>query len=756
MVSEPPNRPGRDATLAIDGLLRRLPRPHEPQRPPLRLVIRTSLTVTCLAVGSALAQSQNPNTDPQDPPGQQPKPAQAAELPEQVFVSAEKWNGPAAQDMPRSFTPISERLRKDAGITSIEEAARFVPNALVTGFTARRLSFPYVRGVGSGQGDPAVATFVDDVPQLSISSTNLSLVGLDRIEILRGPSGALWGRNTIGGAINLITKEPEFQNGAELFASVGNFNSQRYEVRATGPITEDSLAASVSASYERRDGFTDNTFTGNDVDFRESTFARGQVLWAPDDDNTVRFVLYGEGTRDGGFVLSDVGGLRSNPYRINQDFEGSTDRDILAASVIWEHTGDGFDFTSITSAQTWEIDETSDFDFSQIDGVRRYTSEEEDYAYQEFRLQSNGDYDPSDRDATGMRWLAGVSGFYSDERRSAANEFRPGGAGIIFAPSMVGTDRSVGDFQSYALSAFGQVSMLLGSGLEVSGAVRYDYEDKKAGINRTFSVSGFTSPLATTSQSRSFDRVLPRASITWRANDDVTSYFTIARGFKAGGFNLTAPSGQESFGVESSWTYELGVKSRWLDDRVQANAAVFFVDWDDMQLSQFDPMAGGFVSNAGESTSQGIELELVGEATDELTVFGTAGYLDTEFDRFTDQFGQDVSGRSLPFAPEWTFGAGAQYRQRIDDDLAAFARIDYFHVGEFYYDAGNLGRERYNLTNLRIGVDYENWRVDLFMHNAFDEEYVSLAFQANPADPTQFVGQNGAPRTYGLSVRVTF
>jgi len=721
-------------------------------------VIRSALSVACLTLGSALAQSPAPQDPPAPKPdGQQPNdPAPTTELREQVFVSAEKWNAQSGADVPRSLTPISERLLRDAGIQSIEEAARFVPNALVTGFSARRLSFPYVRGVGSGQGDPAVATFVDDVPQLSVSSTNLSLVGLERIEVLRGPSGALWGRNTIGGAINLITKEPSWQRGADLFASLGNFNSQRYEVRATGPITDETLAASVSASYERRDGFTDNTFTGNDVDYRESTFARGQVMWAPDDRNTVRFVLYGEGTRDGGFVLSDVATLRNNPFRINQDFEGRTERDILAGSVIWNHYGDDFEFTSITSAQSWDIDETADFDFSQLDGVRRFTNEEEDYAYQEFRLQSADAYDPSDRDATGLRWLVGASGFYSDEQRSAANEFRPGGVGIIFPASQVGTDRSVGDFESWAMSVFGQVSALLGGGLELSGAVRYDYEDKKAGINRTFTVSGFTAPLASTSQSRSFDRVLPRASITWRPNDDVTSYFTIARGFKAGGFNLTAPTGQESFGVETSWTYELGVKSRWMDDKVQANAALFFVDWDDMQLSQFDATAGGFVSNAGESTSQGVELELAGQVTESLTVFGTAGYLDTEFDRFTDQFGQNVAGRSLPFAPDWTFGAGAQYRQRIDDDFAAIARIDYFHVGEFFYDAGNLGGDRYNLTNLRLGVDCDNWRVDLFMNNVFDEEYVSIAFQANPADPTQFVGQNGAPRTYGLSVRVTF
>ncbi len=736
--------------------------PHN--TPPARL--RFALAASLFVAGGVVAQgAAAAPTKPQDPA--KPPRGEAPEQSEQVLVTAEKWGGQRLADLPRSVTPITSELLRDAGVQSIEEAARFVPNALVTGFTSRRLSFPYIRGVGSGQGDPAVATFVDDVPQLSVSSTNLSLVGLDRVEVLRGPSSALWGRNTIGGAINLITKEPEWQPRAELFASAGNFGAQRYEVRATTPftdsVTEDTLAASVSASYERRDGFTENQFTGNDVDSRESTFARTQLVWTPDDRNTIRFSIYGEETRDGGFVLGSLGpspfggaGLKADPYRVNQDFEGRTDRDILAGAMVWTHYGDGFRVTSISSAQSWQIEESADFDFSQIDGVRRFTEEEEDYAYQEFRVQSDGDYDPRDLASTGVRWLFGLSGFYSEEQRSAANEFRQGGVGVLFGQQQVGTDQSVGEFQSWTASAYGQVSALLGDGLEVSGALRYDLEDKRAEVDRTFTAGGFAAPLASAREGRSFSRVLPRASITYRPNHDVTSYLTVARGFKAGGFNLTAPQGQEAFGTETSWTYELGLKTSWMDERLQANAAVFFVDWEDMQLSQFDANAGGFVSNAGESTSRGVELEVVGEVSDALTVFGTAGYLDTEFDRFTDQFGQDATGQRLPFAPDWTVGAGAQYRRQIGERYAAFARVDYFHVGQFYYDAANLGGEQYDLTNLRVGLDYENWRVDVFVNNAFDQDYVSLAFQANPADPTQFVGQNGAPRTYGLSLRVTF
>lgn len=709
------------------------------------LAVSAATSATAVAAPLMLPQAPQPGAtggdEPQDP--QKKK--------QQVVVTAEKQGAQPVSEVPRSVTAIGRKQIRDAGLNSIEDAARFVPNTLVTGFTARRLSFPYIRGVGSGQGDPAVATFVDDVPQLSISSTNLAFTGIDRIEVLRGPSSVLWGRNTIGGAINLKSQKPSWETGGEFRASYGNYNSRRYQVRATGAISE-SLATSVDASYEVRDGYTDNTFTGNDIDDRESTFARIQFLWAPDDDNEVHVSIYGEGTRDGGFVLTDVGGLRANPFRVNQDFEGRTERDILAGSVVWNHYGNDFEFTSITAAQGWDIQETADFDFQPLDIVRRATTEEEDYVYQELRLSSVTDENLDAGKKDGVKWLVGASGFYSDAQRSAANDFRPGSMAINPMIAAEGIDRAAGSFESWSASVFGQVTMMWKNGFEAAGAVRYDYESRDATINRTF--SGF--PTGGSQGDRSFERILPRGSIAYRCCEDFKSYFSVARGFKAGGFNLTAPTGSESFGTETSWAYELGVKSQWLDDRLSANAAVFYVDWDDMQLSQFDPMAGGFVSNAGKSSSQGIELELAGQICEHWSVFGTAGYLDTEFDSFIDQFGQDVSGRSLPFAPEFTFSAGSQYTQKLSDDAVGFARIDWFHVGEFFYDAGNLGAERYNLTNLRLGWTRKNVRIEGFCSNLFDEEYVAIAFQANPANPTQFVGANGAPRTYGVSFAVTF
>lgn len=731
----------------------------------------TSLATTsgCLAAALALTDlvvAQDPPQDPPVkanapiPPGTQSAGAGDGQEPrrttEPIVVSAQKWGDENVKDVPMSITPISAETIRQAGIRAIDEAARYVPNTFVTGFTARRLSFPYIRGVGSGEGDPAVATFVDDVPQLSTSNTNLSFAGLDRVEIMRGPNSALWGRNTVGGAINLITKQPRFDYGADLRTTLGNYDSQYHEVTATGPIIEDELAFSFSGSYEKRDGYTTNTVTNSDVDSRDSAFGRAQLLWNAGDSSVVRVILHGEETRDGGFVLAPLGGpsgLRNNPYRIAQDFVGETDRDILSASVVWDYYGDQFDFKSITSAQGWDIDESADFDFSQLDGVRRFTNEKQDYIYQEIRFESSDS-------ATGPRWLVGMSGFRSDATRSAINDFRPGGAGILFPVTNVGQDDASGNFENLAISAFGQLAVPFGDRFEATIALRYDYEEVDARITRVFQSGGFTVPVSATDQDRSFERILPRASLGWDVCDRVTAYASASRGFKAGGFNLTAPSGNESFSTETSWTYEIGAKTDWCDERIQANVALFWIDWQDMQLSQFDATAGGYVTNAGESTSRGVELEVSAVVCDGFTVFGSAGFLDTEFDAFTDSFGQNVAGNDLPFAPEFTSSLGGQYTQQLTDDVAAFARADWFHTGEFYYDAGNLGADEFNLVNFRLGANGEvgnvGWDLAVFLHNAFDEEYVPIAFQANPADPTQFVGQNGTPQTWGVTGRLVF
>jgi iron complex outermembrane receptor protein len=676
----------------------------------------------------------------------------ATVLPE-VLVTPRKW-AEGELDVPQSMTVIPESALRDAGSASLRDATLFVPNATLVEFTARRLSFPFVRGIGSGQGDPAVATYVDGVPLLFGSATNLPLLNVERIEFLRGPQGTLYGRNALGGLIHVFTRPPPDRPEVSAGTTAGSHGLREGSFSLGAPLADGVLSVGLAGLLTRRDGFTENDFTGHEVDDRDTLFSQGQVLLTPDGENEIRLGLLVERTRDGGFALSDLAGLRDRPHHISQDFEGVTERDVLLPSLSWTRRGDAVDLVSLTSFQSLDLRETSDFDFSTQDFVRRRADEESRALVEEFRVSSPArDRAESDGEVE-LRWLAGLLAFAADSDRGAANEFRPGGVGII--TPIPGIDDSSGSFRDRNLGLFGQACLALPGGVEAGAGLRYDYEAKDARLRRSFTSDGTRLSSETHRLHEHFDELLPRFDLGLRVSEEMRLYGYAARGFKAGGFNLDAPEGLLPYGPETSWTFEAGAKTAWFDGLLRFDGALFLIDWDDMQLSQFDQTVGGYVTNAGAATSRGLEAELSARPVDEVDLFASFGLTDTEFTSGRDQFGAAIEGRDLPFAPRTTLGLGAQWTRKIGEGLLLHLRGEYARFGTFHYDAGNRAGERFGLANFRLGVSGDHWRLEAWVRNAFDEEYVPLAFQVDPQNPGTFVGECGAPRTFGLTLTLEF
>ncbi len=672
-----------------------------------------------------------------------------------VHVKARKWDE-LQQEVPESVAVFDEEQIRDAGARSVKDLSFFVPNLFINEFTARRLSFPSLRGIGSGQGDPAVTTYIDGVPQLSVSSSSIPLLDVESIEFLRGPQGSLYGRNSLGGLIHYHTRVPTDVARGEATVSAGSYDWQELSISTSGPLVEDQLGLGISGLFSSRDGFTKNDFTGNRIDERNSVFGRGQLVFTPNDRDAFRLVLYGEGADDGPFALNDIRALRQRPHRVNQDFEGENTRDLYSSSLVWDHLTDHALMTNALSFVAWDVDETTDFDFTPIDGIRRHTEESQNYLNHEIHLSSKDGESVRLADDASLRWLVGLHTFVSDSERMPSVDFRPGGAGIFFDPAQVGVDTTEGDFDDFGTAPFGQVTVTLWEDLDLSAGLRYDYESKRATINHTFETGGFTVLDVTTRESDVYDEWSPMGAVAYRFTDDLMAFARVAKGFKAGGYNNAASAGQFAFGPESALSYELGEKATCFGDRLLVNATLFYVDWEDMQLTVFDPAAGGRVENAGESTSKGVEVEVVARPWSGVDVIAGYGYADTEFDEFVDSFGIDDSGNRLPFAPETTRNLGLMYSHPCCGDWRAYVRGDYFRVGPYFYDASNLERESYELFNFRVGLSSPRVRVEAFLNNAFDEEYIPIAFQFNPADPTFFIGESGTPRFFGVSVGVIF
>jgi iron complex outermembrane receptor protein len=663
---------------------------------------------------------------------------------DETLVTARKQRE-ALVNVPLSASVIDAEALRDAGILTVRGAAARIPNVMFSEFSSRRLSFPFVRGIGSGINDPAVITYVDDVPQFGFGGTNLPLVAVDRVEFLRGPQGTLYGRNALGGLIHVRGRRPTSVRYLDFSAGFGSNNLREYAGSYSGPLGAEMLA-DVAVSFSERDGFTENDFTGNTVDDREAFFGRARLLWNPTESSELDFTVFGERARDGGFVLSELDGLRADSHHINQDFEGLADRDVVNPALVWRAFGDEVDFTSVSSWQSWDVLEISDFDFSTIDGVRRRSEEEQSYLYQEFRLGTGEDLGEGE-----TRWLVGAAAFTANAERQALNNFRPGGAGILFPPASVGLDLADGQFDDTGMAFFGEVGVPLGAALELDLGLRYDRERREVERVRTFDPGSGPIVLDQVDTSETFDEVLPMAGLSWNVSADSMAYVRAAKGFKAGGFNLTSPAGSEEFEPESAWTYELGWRSEFDDGRSSLGATAFYVDWEDMQLALFDAGSGGYVANVGESMSMGIELEGRTELLEGLDGYASFGLLDSEFDEYTDAFG-DNAGNELPFAPDSTWALGMLYAGSLPSGARWTLAGDYSHTGDFFYDAGNREGDNFGLASFRLGVDGRSFGFSVWVRNAFDEEYQVVAFQPSPFAPDTFVGESGAPRVLGFTL----
>ena len=295
-----------------------------------RFVIRAAAAAAALFPTVATAQS----------------PAASITLPP-VVVTAQKE--PAdLQRLPLSATGVLEDTILGAGIRIASDAALLAPNVHFTQFSARKLSNVRMRGIGSSPGNPGVTTFIDGVPQLNDNTSSIDLLNVERIEFVRGPQSALFGRNTLGGLVNVVTERPSLvQWSGSFVAPFGNYGSTDLRGTVGGPLG-DTVAVGFSLGHSEREGFTTNAVTGNDLDFRSGTTFKAQALFTPRSDWEARVIVSGERARDGDYALNDLGALRNSPFQAARDFEGHTDRDVVSTTVLVRHEGPRVTLSSTT------------------------------------------------------------------------------------------------------------------------------------------------------------------------------------------------------------------------------------------------------------------------------------------------------------------------------------------------------------------------------------------------------------------------
>ncbi|MBN7795531.1 TonB-dependent receptor [Parahaliea mediterranea] len=736
---------------------------------------------------------------------------------EEVIVTAQK-RSESLEDVPISMAVMGTDAMNKTGVRQMRELTEFVPNVSMTSGNDSSTAVR-IRGVGATTRnigfDTRVGMYLDGVYLGQSPAQNLDILDLERVEIARGPQGTLFGKNTVAGAINLITNRPDREFMTEVRGEYGNLDSHRVSAIVNAPLT-DSIAARFSVSDNHRDGFVKNITTGTDFNERDGTSYRGQIRYegdrvdfnlAADYLESERVSFFGEAVTDwSGTVTPDP--LAPGDLEISNNVDNYEKREIWGISATADiELGRGYSLRSITAYRDTQSHRIQDSDQSAYDLLKVDYPDQYEQWSQELQFFS----------PEGER-LQYVAGLYLYDQRATSERVPTLGSqtdvlfdtlGVPLAPfSDLFTGASLntyGDVDTESWAAFINGTYELTDRLTLGFGARYTEEEKTVDyamlgdvvylggvvpvtIAQIFGVAvgpivdGRTT--AVYRDSKSYDDFSPTLSLTYAISDNVNVYAKYSSAFKSGGFNVDFVSQNAfdnglDFDTETVDAYEIGLKGTALEGNLRFALAGFQMTFDDYQLNQYIDLGNNLsamtIRNAAQVKSRGFEVETTWYPSPALMLQGSVGYNDAEFEDFPgggssrhpDGLGADLSGNKLPLAPEWSAAFAVQHNHAIDAwNAELVTRIDWTYSDGTYTTEDNVrvagpgGNvpygyiDSYDVLNARIGVEaMEHWSVYLWARNLLDEEY-SLN---TPADFFGTIAEFPAdPRTYGVEVAYTF
>ncbi len=650
------------------------------------------------------------------------------------------------QEVPASITALSEIQIEDAGIRDMEDLGFYTPNLYIGGAGNNAELSPVIRGMYNRMNpNPTVGLYVDDVAYSRHMAYDTDLSDIERIEVLKGPQGTLFGRNTEAGVIRIITKKPGDIWEGKASVTYGNYNTREFSAAARGPLVEDKLFFGISAKQYSSDGYFENTYLGtDDVEQRDDLSGRATLRWTPTPAWDIILNANAERCEDGFFAFAPIGEMT---HEISLDYPGSLENDLNGQSLSVNYEGKVFNFTSITAHRDGDYSNTYDMDATPADNYRADYGQDHGQWSQEIRFASP-------KGAKVFKWLAGAYFLDEDFDVDLIYDYRQGypSYGIPAYESATLTEL---DTTNYAF--FGQATYTLWEKLGLTAGLRYE-KDKKEFKGTTYnSPDVMGTGTIEVEKEKTLDVWLPKFAVDYRFTRDVMSYASVAKGYTAGSFNdLDSSVLGVSYDAEFSWNYEAGLKTAWLDNRVILNMSVFYIDWEDKQVFIHTGATSALFKNATEATSKGVEIEALVRPLPGLELVGGFGYIDAEYGKW--ESGEDYEGNKLEMAPEFNWNLAAQYRYALPGSSSLFCRLELQHVGDFYHDLENQRKEgACNLVNARVGYEKAFKDVDISLYlwakNLFDEEYATGAFGS---DTMGWFARAGDPQTFGVTLTCRF
>ena len=700
----------------------------------------------------------------------------------EIVITA-RYREERLQDVPIAVTAFGEQQIADARIDQVGDFIGLTPNVTIAQSESSGLSAISIRGITQVRNSEApVAVVVDGVLQNNPRQFATELFDIQRIEVLRGPQGALYGRNATGGAIIVTTRQPTNEFEGHLRAGYATGDEYLLEGSVSGPIVSDRLLFRLGARYVDRQGYFDNIFVGDEQDPYRDFSIGGLLRWTPTD--TVTVDLRGSMSRTRGGALSfwyqpanlapdGVSLDLTNPFdftrgdadQVRRVFYSTNigrdvrDIDDISLKVDWD-----VGFATLTAISAYnrleefvagdQVPYTASRNPFGLDGTQTQYIDISAFS-QELRLTSSS--------ASRLRWMIG--GYYLDSERfiSTTTGFDSGTgiARVERSPRPANVDNPTLSFfadnnRNRDYAAFGNIAYDIVPGLEASVAMRYDKETRRQTVS-PLNTGGTPGAV----NRASFDKWQPRVSLSYRPSTDINLYASYGEGFRSGQFNQngTAAAAQAAGinGVsdrvpqENTRTYELGAKFQFLGGRIRIDGAAFDTRVTNQQYFVFIGAIGAQVLVPIDRVRlTGFEVLATANLRGGFSAYAGFGYTDSEIQRYTVT-PADIGNRA-PYVPETTINLGLQYRTRLNNWLGLFARADYRRLGEQFWDPENTtARSNVGLADFRLGFEDPDggWSLTGSVENAFDKVYNSEYVLGGFAHAA-------APRVWRIDLRYNF
>lgn len=652
------------------------------------------------------------------------------------------------RELPASVSLLSSKKIKEAGVEGIKDLTSLVPNFFMPDYGSKLTSPVYIRGIGSRIDSPSAGLYIDNVPYFDKAAFDFDLFDIESIEVLRGPQGTLYGRNTIGGLVNINTRSPLNHQGTRLAVSGGNYgylsgNLSHYQK------LNDATAFSLAGNYMQRDGYHMNEYLNKQVDAITSYGARTRFIRIINQKIQAEVMLGFEKLDQGGYPYALFNDSLKKAEVISYNHASSFKRNMASASFSLGYTSNSFTVNYTAGYQFLEGFQAIDQDFTPANLFFVTQDQEQNLFSQEIIVKSAGD--------GRFKFTNGAFWFHQSLIKYVDANYLEDAVPIYRLPGKMTLHRYYNNPSSGgALFHQSTLEDLLINNLSVTAGIRMDTEKTVLDYasHRDFG-GGPVSPTELESE-LSFFEFLPKIAVKYIVSPGKWTYLSAARGYKTGGFNISVDRDEDrSFLPEYTWNYEAGAKLQW-SSMLSAEMSVFYINWKDQQIYQPIPTGtGSMLKNAGHSYSRGAEFSLRAQTIGGVDLSMDYGLTDARFISHKIDSVTSYDGNRIPYVPEHTLTiSGGKKFELMSKWADSFtARANYQFTGKHYWNEENTHfQEGYGLLNSRLSLTKNLITLDLWAKNIMGKPYNSFYFEAVG---NQYV-QIGKPFSFGANLILSF